>query len=72
MIIKLKSDYTYEMILFESLDIEISSIDVHTYSGPESGKSMLAENTASANLGNWETECLAPPAIPFPISLVIL
>ena len=37
MIIKLKSDYTYEMILFESLDVEISSIEVHTYSGPESG-----------------------------------
>ena len=37
MIIKLKSDYTYEMILFESLDVEISSIDFHNYSGPESG-----------------------------------
>ena len=37
MIIKLKSDYTYEMILFESLDVKISSIDVHTYSGPENG-----------------------------------
>lgn len=37
MIIKLKSDYTYEMILFESLDVKISSIDVHAYSGPEDG-----------------------------------
>ena len=37
MIIKLKSDYTYEMILFESLDVEISSLEVHTYSGPEGG-----------------------------------
>ena len=32
MIIKLKSDYTYEMILFESLDVEISSLEVHSYS----------------------------------------
>ena len=37
MIIKLKSDYTYEMILFESLDVEISSLEVHSYSGPEEG-----------------------------------
>ena len=37
MIIKLKSDYTYEMILFESLDVEISSLEVHTYSAPEGG-----------------------------------
>ena len=37
MIIKLKSDYTYEMILFDSLDVEISSLVVHSYSGPESG-----------------------------------
>ena len=37
MIIKLKSDYTYEMILFESLDVEISSLEVHAYSGPEGG-----------------------------------
>ena len=37
MIIKLKSDYTYEMILFESLDVEISSLEVHTYSAPEEG-----------------------------------
>ena len=37
MIIKLKSDYTYEMILFETLDVKISSIVVHGYSGPESG-----------------------------------
>ena len=34
MIIQPKSDYTYEMILFESLDVEISSIDVHNYSDP--------------------------------------
>ena len=37
MIIKLKSDYTYEMILFESLDVEISSLVVHAYSAPEGG-----------------------------------
>ena len=37
MIIKLKSDYTYEMILFESLDVEISSLEVHAYSAPEGG-----------------------------------
>ena len=41
MIIKLKSDYTYEMILFESLDVKISSIDVHAYSGPESGSGSI-------------------------------
>ena len=37
MIIQPKSDYTYEMILFESLDVEISSVDVHNYSDPTSG-----------------------------------
>ena len=37
MIIQPKSDYTYEMILFESLDVEISSIDIHNYSDPISG-----------------------------------
>jgi hypothetical protein len=37
MIIQPKSDYTYEMILFESLDVEISSIEVHNYSDPTSG-----------------------------------
>lgn len=37
MIIQPKSDYTYEMILFESLDVEISSIDIHNYSNPTSG-----------------------------------
>ena len=41
MIIKLKSDYTYEMILFESLDVEISSIDVHSYSESGSGSTEL-------------------------------
>ena len=43
MIIKLKSDYTYEMILFESLDVEISSLEVHTYSGPEDSVSSSTE-----------------------------
>ena len=37
MIIQPKSDWTYEMILFESLDVEISSIDVNNYSDPTSG-----------------------------------
>ena len=37
MIIQPKSDYTYEIILFESLDVEISSVDVHNYSDPTSG-----------------------------------
>ena len=41
MIIKLKSDYTYEMILFESLDVKISSLEVHTYSGEGSGSTEL-------------------------------
>lgn len=41
MIIKLKSDYTYEMILFESLDVEISSLVVHTYSEEGSGSTQL-------------------------------
>ena len=41
MIIKLKSDYTYEMILFESLDVEISSLEVHSYSAEGSGSTEL-------------------------------
>ena len=41
MIIKLKSDYTYEMILFESLDVEISSLEVHSYSEEGSGSTEL-------------------------------
>ena len=41
MIIKLKSDYTYEMILFESFDVEISSLNVHAYSEDGAGSTQL-------------------------------
>ena len=41
MIIKLKSDYTYEMILFESFDVEIYSLNVHAYSEDGAGSTQL-------------------------------